>query len=205
METKTLDAKKRVCGTSKLNVLVQRVRFAVSRRGDPGRTAARVAAALKPFLGDPDLLLPSQCEPDPERYRQHILYVPDDGSFSIVALVWLPGQATPVHDHVSWCVVGVHQGQEMSIQYSLADLDGVQCLLPASLCTNGVGSVEALNPPGDIHCVVNPGPGMAISIHVYGADVRKLGTSIRRRYEVELPTLAVPALPAASARAARRA
>ncbi len=49
--------------------------------------------------------------------------------------------------------------------------------------------------------VVNPGPG--ISIHVYGADVRKLGTSIRRRYEVEIPALAVPSLPAVAA--ARRA
>lgn len=203
METKTVGAKRLVCGTPQLNVLVQRVRFAVSRKGETGQTADRVAAALKPFLGDPDLLLPSQCEPDPDHYRQHVLYVPEDGSFSIVALVWMPGQATPVHDHVSWCVVGVHQGQEMAIEYSLAELDGVQCLLPASLSTNGVGSVEALNPPGDIHCVVNPGPGMAISIHVYGTDVRKLGTSIRRRYEVEIPALAVPALPAVAA--ARRA
>lgn len=50
--------------------------------------------------------------------------------------------------------------------------------------TNRVGSVSALTPPGDVHTVINPGPEMAISIHVYGADVRAVGTSIRRRYEL---------------------
>ncbi len=32
------------------------------------------------------------------------------GAFSIAAMVWRPGQVTPVHDHVSWCVTGVRQG-----------------------------------------------------------------------------------------------
>jgi predicted metal-dependent enzyme (double-stranded beta helix superfamily) len=178
-----LDSKSNpACESPYLNVLVQRVQFAV-RRADPESVAERVGAVLQPFLGNPDLLLPSQCEPDPERYRQHVLYVAEDGSFSIVALVWLPGQSTPVHDHISWCVVGVHQGQELGIQYSMAEVEGVNCLLPAGLSRNGVGTVEALTPPGDIHCVINPGPGLAISLHVYGADVRKLGSSIRRRYE----------------------
>jgi predicted metal-dependent enzyme (double-stranded beta helix superfamily) len=178
-----MDPKNPACGSPYLNVLVQRVQFAV-RRAEPEAVAERVAAVLQPFLGNPDLLLPSQCEPDPERYRQHVLYVAEDGSFSVVALVWLPGQSTPVHDHVSWCVVGVHQGQELGIQYSLDEVEGTPCLLPAGLARNGVGTVEALTPPGDIHCVINPGPGLAISIHIYGADVRKLGSSIRRRYEV---------------------
>lgn len=189
------------CGSPQLNVLVQRVRFAVSRREPGGLVAERVASALRPFLGDPDLLLPSQCEPDPDRYRQHILYAADDGSFSIVALVWMPGQSTPVHDHVCWCVVGVHEGQELGIEYALAELDDNQYLLPVSVSTNVVGSVEALTPPGDIHCVVNPGPGIAISIHVYGADVRQLGSSIRRRYETEVPLPALPQKIAARAAA----
>lgn len=30
----------------------------------------------------------------------------------------------------------------------------------------------------------NPGPGLAISIHIYGADVRKTGSSIRCRYDL---------------------
>ena len=195
-----MESKLPACGSPQLNILVQRVRFA-SRRGSDGLVADRVATALRPFLGDPDLLLPAQCEPDPERYRQHILYVADDGAFSIVALVWLPGQSTPVHDHVCWCVVGVHEGQELGLQYALAEMEDSQFLLPVSLSTNVVGSVEALTPPGDIHCVVNPGPGLAVSIHVYGADVRQLGSSIRRRYETDVPLPALPQKIAARAAA----
>ena len=185
------------CGSPQLNVLVQRVRFAVNSRGSDGLIADRVATAIRPFLGDPDLLLPAQCEPDPERYRQHVLYVEDDGSFSIVALVWMPGQSTPIHDHVCWCVVGVHEGQELGIEYAFAE----EYLLPVGVSTNVVGSVEALTPPGDIHRVVNPGPGIAISIHVYGADIRKLGSSIRNRYETGVPLPALPQRIAARAAA----
>jgi hypothetical protein len=50
------------------------------------------------------------------------------------------------------------------------------------------GSVAALVPPGDIHRVTNDGDRPAISLHVYGADLRQRGTSIRRRYD--LPILA---------------
>jgi len=38
-------------------------------------------------------------------------------------------------------------------------------------------------PDEDIHAVGNYGSELAISIHVYGADIGILGTSIRRRYD----------------------
>ena len=50
------------------------------------------------------------------------------------------------------------------------------------------GHVEALEPPGDIHAVTAGGRDIAISIHVYGADISALGSSIHRRYD-ELPIL----------------
>ena len=48
----------------------------------------------------------------PDGYRSHTLHVEPDGSFSIVALVWRPGQVTRIHDHLTWCVFGVIQGVE---------------------------------------------------------------------------------------------
>jgi predicted metal-dependent enzyme (double-stranded beta helix superfamily) len=38
-----------------------------------------------------------------DTYRQHLLHVSECRRLSVVALVWLPGQSTPIHDHVSWC------------------------------------------------------------------------------------------------------
>ncbi len=122
-----------------------------------------------------------------------MLYVTPRGAFSIVSLVCLPGQATSIHDHVSWCVIGVHQGSEREFAYRLEQRPEGSVLVPVGECTNHPGEVSALAPPGDIHRVENPGPGTAISIHVYGADIRRLGSSIRRRYD--LPVVAADAGP----------
>lgn len=170
----------------RLKDLMVVIREAVRMGTDPRERADRAATVLRPFLTDSDLLLPEHREPDPTRYRQSILHVEDDGSFSVVALIWLPGQVTPIHDHVSWCVVGVYEGREHETRYRIAQEDGTQYLVEAGEAVNPEGSVTALTPPGDIHQVENRGPGTAISLHVYGADIGKLGSSIRRSYALEI-------------------
>jgi predicted metal-dependent enzyme (double-stranded beta helix superfamily) len=151
-------------------------------RGAPAGapTVAAVEAALRPWLGRDDLLGAEQRVGDPSRYRQHLLHVADDGAFSLVGLVWLPGQATPIHDHLSWCVVGVHQGAEYETRYRL---DGDRLVTDGTAIAY-VGDVAGLLPPGDIHRVENHGSELAISLHVYGADLRATGSSIRRRYDL---------------------
>ena len=151
-------------------------------RGHPSdaETAACVSQALAAYLGAEDLLTPEQREGDPEHYRQHVLHVARDGAFSLVALVWLPGQATPIHDHLSWCVVGVHEGDEAETRYAL---DGERLVVTEHL-VNPQGSVSIALPPGDIHVVRNSGAGLAVSLHVYGVDVRRTGNSIRRLYDL---------------------
>ena len=146
--------------------------------------AEAVADRLRADLGASDLLADEHTVPDPAEYRQHILHVDDRGRFSVVALVWLPGQRTPIHDHVSWCVVGVHLGGEQETRYELTRAAGRPALRRRGQWFNPPGSVMALQPPGDIHRVANAGQGTAISIHVYGADIGRLGSSIRRRYEL---------------------
>jgi hypothetical protein len=49
--------------------------------------------------------------------------------------------------------------------------------------TNGAGDASGLAPPGDIHRVRNAGDETAISIHVYGTDVSRSGSSVRRYYD----------------------
>jgi predicted metal-dependent enzyme (double-stranded beta helix superfamily) len=176
-----------------LNDLVRSVREILSLEREPGQMVRWVGGALRQCLGNPYLLTPEQREPDPNRYRQHILHAEEDGRFSVVALVWLPGQATAVHDHVSWCVVGVHEGQEREVQYEVVSEGQDQYLLAIGESTHKAGSVAVLQPPGDVHTVYNPGPELAVSIHIYGADVRKLGSSIRCRYDLPVvETLPVP-------------
>ncbi|MGG8410529.1 cysteine dioxygenase, partial [Streptomyces sp. 12297] len=88
--------------TARMTDLIGEIRAVVDRGLPPDLTAYLVGEKLAPHLGAPDLLTLAQQESDPERYRQHIVHAERDGSFSVVALVWLPGQQTAIHDHVSW-------------------------------------------------------------------------------------------------------
>ena len=49
------------------------------------------------------------------------MHAEPDGSFSVVGLVWRPGQITPIHDHVTWCVIGVLQGAEYEELFALRE------------------------------------------------------------------------------------
>ncbi|MGW8380025.1 cysteine dioxygenase family protein [Streptomyces sp. ODS28] len=173
--------------TDRLGRLVEEVREAVDRGLAPDLTAYLVGEKLSPHLGAGDLLTPEQCEPDPDTYRQHLLHAETDGSFSLVALVWLPGQCTPVHDHVSWCVTGVHTGEEHERRYRLlpaAAAEGTARLVATEDVVNPQGAVCGFAPPGDIHRVWNGCEETAISLHIYGADISRLGTSVRRIYDL---------------------
>ncbi|MFF4218481.1 cysteine dioxygenase family protein [Streptomyces nondiastaticus] len=145
-----------------------------------------VEEPLQDFLRYPDLLTLEQEEPDPVRYRQHLLHADPDGRFSVVALVWMPGQATPVHDHVAWCVVGVYRGEEVEENFRVASDENGPHLVHTGVGVNGEGSVSSLYPPGDIHIVRNATSGKVISLHVYGADISARGSSIRRCYDMPI-------------------
>jgi predicted metal-dependent enzyme (double-stranded beta helix superfamily) len=162
--------------TGQLAPLVDGTRAAVERHADWTQTAELVAEALRRHLPTPDVLTPEQRLGSPDEYQGHTLYVEPDGSFSIVGLVWRPGQITRIHDHVTWCVLGVIQGVEHEELFD-ADLN----LIGES--DNHLGDVSGFAPPGDIHRVRNTGAETAISIHVYGTDVSRVGSSARRYYD----------------------
>ncbi|HZH24893.1 MAG TPA: cysteine dioxygenase family protein [Solirubrobacteraceae bacterium] len=160
----------------RLGPLVAAIRTAVDSHADWAETAQLVADRLRRHLPTPDVLTAEQRLGSPDGYRSHTLHVEPGGSFSVVALVWRPGQFTRVHDHVTWCVFGVIRGVEHE---ELFDTDGNV----TGSGDNHVGDVSGFAPPGDIHRVHNTGATTAISIHVYGTDVTRVGSSARRYYD----------------------
>ncbi|GAA2133437.1 cysteine dioxygenase family protein [Kitasatospora kazusensis] len=164
--------------------LIGELRTVVGRGLAPDLTAALVGEVLAPHLQSADLLTEAQQVGDPDCYRQHLLHADQDGSLSVVALVWLPGQGTSIHDHLSWCATGVHLGQESEVRYRLVPDGGTARLVATGEFVNEPGSVCGFAPPGDIHLVRNSGTSTAISLHVYGADVSRLGSSVRRVYQL---------------------
>ena len=158
-----------------LDRLVAGVRATIDRHADWSHTARLVADQLRAHLPEADVLTPGQRLGSPDDQAGHTLHVEPDGSFSIIAVVWRPGQVTRIHDHTTWCVFGVIQGVEHEDLYD-------ENLNLVGQSDNQVGEVSGFAPPGDIHRVHNTGDTTAISIHIYGTDVTRIGSSVRRYY-----------------------
>ncbi|MET9273301.1 cysteine dioxygenase family protein [Kribbella sp. NPDC003557] len=161
---------------TELTDLISGVRDAIGRHADWSRTAQVVGDALRRHFPGPEVLTAEQRLGSPDGLQSHTLHVEPDGSFSVIAVVWRPGQLTRIHDHVTWCVVGVLQGIEHE---ELFDAD----LRLVGESDNRVGEVSAFAPPGDIHRVHNTYAETAISLHIYGTDVTRIGSSVRRYYD----------------------
>jgi predicted metal-dependent enzyme (double-stranded beta helix superfamily) len=147
---------------------------------EPHAIGNRLAA----LLAEDGWLAPEHRVPYLHHYRQHLLHVSPDRRLSIVALVWLPGQSTPIHDHVSWCVVGVYEGRERETRYRAVEDEAGRYLEEVGRVDARPGHVEVIVPTiEDIHRVTAVGEGPTISIHVYGTDIERRGTSVYRRFD----------------------
>jgi 3-mercaptopropionate dioxygenase len=142
-----------------------------TRLVDAGTDEQGIFAAGKPLLADlvthDDWLPPAFAQPDPERYRQYLLYCDPLERFSVVSFVWGPGQSTPVHDHTVWGMVGVMRGAETCEEFAGMPMTATRSHRLA------VGEVDLVSPHiGDIHRVSNALDGeVSVSIHVYGANI----------------------------------
>lgn len=165
-----------------LEDVVAAIRAALAGGGDWGGIAARVSAAVSDHLPAASVLGPGDRAGSRERLTTHRLHVEPDGSFSLVALVCRQHQRTQIHDHVSWCVFAVLAGELVEELFTLDEAQ--RTLTPAGCQIGRPGTVSGGAPPGDIHRLVNLGERPAISLHVYGTDVSRIGSSVRRIYDL---------------------
>ncbi|GAA3548928.1 cysteine dioxygenase family protein [Nonomuraea rosea] len=167
-----------------LDELVGAVRAAVRHDAGWRDTASRVGDALSEHLPPSELLTADQLAGRRGTYGSHRLHVEPDGSFSMVAIVWQPGAVTRIHDHVTWCVFGVLAGVEYEELYTPTE-DGT-ALIQVADNPNLTGEVSGFAPPGDIHRVRNISDTTAVSLHIYGTDLDRIGSSVRRYYDLPI-------------------
>ena len=142
----------------------------VDATSDEDLILAEGGRLLAGLIARDDWLPDAYAQPDPARYQQYLLHCDSRERFSVVSFVWGPGQATPVHDHTVWGLVGVLRGAELSQRFERR--------AGAFAATGPVhrlerGEVEAVSPNGgDVHQVTNAfDDRVSISIHVYGANI----------------------------------
>ncbi len=167
--------------TARLRHFVQQLAALVEQRLPEPDTLAQGATLLGALVAHDDWLPDTYAQPHPERYQQYLLHADALGRFSVVSFVWGPGQATPIHDHTVWGLIGMLRGAEDSQAYARAP-DGRWTPQGAPVRLQP-GQVEAVSPNdpaiGDVHRVSNAWEGRtSISIHVYGANIGAVQRSV---------------------------
>lgn len=165
----------------------------VTAEHDQARIVAGVEPLVQRLVGSDDLSwlkpeyrqLPQGKTGVASGYGQYCLYRRGT-ALSVIVFCWGPRQGTPIHDHLSWGVLGFIDGMEKETRYKRID-DGTNAEY-AQLEEVGVHYTEKgrtshlVTPSRDVHKVENPGDTPSVSIHVYGCD---MGRQQRRRYDLQ--------------------
>ncbi len=163
---------------------------------EPADCVHALAPLMLELIGHADSFLqPAHYRGDAAGYARNLIYEAPDDSLSLYALVWLPGQWTPVHDHGSWGVVGVVEGvlEERSYVRLTPDRgadEGIELARGGAILLSR-GAVTSFVPnPDHIHVTgVSPERPRAVSLHLYGRmmssfNIYDVAARTRRRIEV---------------------
>lgn len=120
----------------------------------------------------------------------YLVAAASDESWTLLSVVFPPGATTPIHDHLTWGLVGVVQGVETEVRYERLD-DGMRAgfarLRQAGIAENGPGAVSHIVPPDrEIHQIRNQSDLPSCSIHLYGGNLEKM---VRHQYDLESNTV----------------
>ncbi|WP_238912774.1 cysteine dioxygenase family protein [Achromobacter insolitus] len=135
--------------------------------------AASVAQAGDMLQGLPTDLRAGRAE----SYTRHVAYADPHGAFTMVYLIWRPGQFSPVHGHKTWCTYQVLQGELTETHYrwdhesATAQACGVVARRPGDIVTATQGLRQ-------IHRLGNAGTKIAVSLHIYGVAQGDLCTGV---------------------------
>lgn len=168
-------------------------------QADPSDAVLAIAPLMMRLLQHAgSFLRPEHLRSGPAGYTRNLIHAAPDHSLSLYALVWLPGQWTPVHDHGSWGVVGVVEGVleersfvRLSAQPPDASADHGIVLARGGIVLLPPGAVTTFVPnPDHIHVTGVPAERpRAVSLHLYGRtmtdfNLYDVAAGTRRRVNV---------------------
>jgi len=131
-------------------------------------------------------LPPNKQIPDSNHYARYSLYLDPQDRFELIALVWLPGQVTFLHDHDgTWGVEGVLCGRMKVTNFLQIEKhsNDIVKLFHTGTMTVGAQSTSQLLPPADCHILEAAGEQPTITIHVYGRKLCKF--RVFKQIEIE--------------------
>jgi len=140
---------------------------------------AHLAQFLPPLMKRLRAHLPQQLlQPDPLGYRRFDLHHCPIHGYQILAMVWGPGQGTPVHDHAEqWGIEAVMLGELQTVRYAPIETAGTAVRLRATEVIDlGSGGVEFIDPAHGLHLCRNPSMrAVTVTLHVYARPLDVFG------------------------------
>jgi predicted metal-dependent enzyme (double-stranded beta helix superfamily) len=154
-------------------------RLSEATRGLTNQYLTSARETLAEMLRDPGLVKPERLTRKPGSFTRNLLF--GDEQMGAWALVWSPGARTPIHDHHCSCCFAVLTGVIREISFNaISDSHAVKI----GDVIRRAGYIASMMPSGpNIHQMINDGPQEAISIHIYGYDHRRHGSSVDRTYQ----------------------
>ena len=151
--------------------------------GPADAMAARVTSALRNAVAVPNLLSEELRAPRAGCYARHTIAADPAGRFTLLAIVWGPGQFSLPHAHDTWCAYAV---AENTLTETLFDFDPQSGKAIAGNTAQREPGYACFAPAGleQIHRLGNAGGVGAISIHAYGVEGSRVGTHVNRLMEV---------------------
>jgi len=132
------------------------------------------------------VLKPQHFKDDPDHYARNAVYIagstPGGEGLSLYALVWNPGQWTPIHDHATWGVVGVVRGVLEERNFIRLDQDhsadsGIRLVRSGPILLAERTVTSFVPNPDHIHMTGVPGNrDQAVSLHLYGRTMNNFHT-----------------------------
>jgi predicted metal-dependent enzyme (double-stranded beta helix superfamily) len=142
-----------------------------------------IMAALRAAAAVPNLLSEALRAPRVGCYARHTIAADPAGRFTLLSIVWAPGQFSPPHAHDTWCAYAV---MENPLTETLFDFDAASGKAIASKTAQRDPGYACFAPAGleQIHRLGNAGDVSAISLHVYGVEGSRVGTHVNRLMDV---------------------
>ncbi|WP_322032943.1 cysteine dioxygenase family protein [Paraburkholderia sp. J76] len=147
---------------------------------DPSRCArfARsLRAALTHALADPALVTSAQREGCADTYRRHVIATDSRGRYTVAALVWQPGHASPIHAHHTWCGYAVLDGTLTETLYAWDEARQGADVVRSHPRASGAVAFGGRGRAG-IHRLSNGSGAQAVSLHVYGVAAEHIATQV---------------------------
>jgi 3-mercaptopropionate dioxygenase len=157
--------------------------------GDRDRAVANLLPLVEAVLWDDGLLDESRRGEPVDGRARYEHYRAEDGSLLVYVVEFVPGMPTPVHDHVTWGIIGICGGVQQTELYERLD-DGSDSeradLRKFRDQPLSRGAAYALLAPRDIHRIETVGDEPSYSLHVIAGDLTR-----QHRHIFDLETGAV--------------